>query len=152
MIMKKQFIVSLSFILFSLFFLTNCGGSSGGGTNNNALNAGIQGTWDLGTVPTNPGNYVTGFKITFTSNDLTGTSGTFTLIINGQTFNGNYSITNSSTTAGTIQLTLPSNGFNGSSSIILVSFSISGNTITFSADINNNKQISETFSFSLNKQ
>lgn len=149
--MKKQILSFLSLTLFSFLFLTACGDGGSDGPNNNALNAGIQGTWDLGTVTTNPANFITGFRITFTSNDLTGTSGTFSLVINGQTISGQYSISNSSTSAGTIQLTLNA-AFNGSTSIILASFNLNNNTISFNAEINDNKQISATYSFSLDKQ
>ena len=147
--MRKQIFSLMAVMLFGLF-LTSCGNGGGGGDNNNALNAAIQGTWDLGTVTTNPGNFVTGFRITFTSNDLTGTSGTFNLTLNGQTISGTYTLTGG-TSSGNITLTL-SAAFNGSTSIIMASVNVTSDTITFNADINDNKEISATYSFNLSKQ
>ena len=147
--MRKQIFSLMAAMLFGLF-LTSCGNGGGEGDNNNALNAAIQGTWDLGTVTTNPGNFVDGFRISFTSDDLTGTTGTFSLTLNGQTINGTYTLSGG-TGSGTVTLTL-SASFNGSTSIIMASVNVSPDTITFNADINDNKEISATYSFNLSKQ
>lgn len=145
--MKKQFLV-LFLLFIGLNFTTSCGDNGGGTDPENALNSALQGSWNLGTVTTNPGNFINTISVTFTSTDLTSSTGNFTLVLNGQTISGTFNITSTSTSNGAVTLNLNS-PFNGSSTINLTNVSISGNTLTFTADINDNKQVSSTFSFEL---
>ncbi len=144
--MKKLFRVLLLLTFSSAFLMTSCGDDGGGDVDVNPLNEGIQGTWS-GTVDPNNA-FISSFSITFDASDIASTTGNVSITINGTTVNGTYTITNSSTTNGSIQTTVTfENG-----TVLLVSVNVSGNNLTFTSDINDNKEIPTTYDFTLTRQ
>lgn len=136
--MKKRFIYHF-LVIWSFLIVTSCGGGGGDDpTPSQSLNDQLQGTWTLGTVSTNPGNFITGFTVRFASTGPN--TGTVEFTINGSTVSGTYTIT-----GNTINTTVTFN--NGT--VVLLSVSVSNGTLNFSSDLNDEKFRTESFTFAL---
>ncbi len=137
--MKKQLFIILLATFFGVFFLTSCKKK----TSEPSLQDRLQGTWVLGSVTGAQASFITpstGFRITFSGNNVT-------VIINGQTLNGTFTVTGTTVTT-TVQ-------YNGGT-IILTGVTLSGAgdiALAFSTDLKRTEaKPADTFNFNLNKQ